>query len=184
MIEVRIHGRGGQGAVIAGKILACALFKEGKWVQSFPAFGVERRGAPVAAFTRFDDEKILVRNNIYEPEHVVVLDPTLLAVGHVTDGLKKGGWMVVNVRGKAPVEAGFGDFRFAAVDASAIALEFRLGSRSAPIVNTAILGGFARATGLVSIDSIVEAIRDEVPIMPDENAKAARAAYDSTVLPN
>ena len=183
MIEVRIHGRGGQGAVIAGKILACALFKEDKWVQSFPAFGVERRGAPVAAFTRFADEKILVRNNIYEPHHVVVLDPTLISVGHVTDGLAKNGWILVNSRGNVNPE-GLEEFRVATVDASTIALDHGLGSRAAPIVNTSILGGFARATGLVKIESIVAAIRDEVPFSPDENAAAARAAYDATVLPN
>jgi 2-oxoacid:acceptor oxidoreductase gamma subunit (pyruvate/2-ketoisovalerate family) len=186
MIEVRIHGRGGQGAVVAGKILACALFKEGKWVQSFPAFGVERRGAPVAAFTRFDKEKILVRNNIYEPEHVVVLDPTLLSVANVTDGLKKDGWILINARDGIGDKDGdeYGDYRVATVDANAIAIEHRLGSRSAPIVNTSILGGFARATGLVGIESIVQAIREEVPFMPDENAQAARDAYNATVLPS
>lgn len=184
MIEVRIHGRGGQGAVVAGKLLACALFKEGKWVQSFPAFGVERRGAPVAAFTRFADEKILVRNNIYEPEHVVVLDPTLLRVAKVTDGLKKDGWIVVNAREPIDATDEYDNFRIATVNASAIALDHQLGSRSMPIVNTAILGGFARATGLVSIDSIVEAIREEISFKPEENAKAARDAFDSTVMPS
>jgi len=184
MVEVRVHGRGGQGAVIAGKILACALFAEGKWVQSFPAFGVERRGAPVAAFTRFDDDKILLRNNIYEPDHVVVLDPTLLSVANVTDGLRSNGWILVNTPGALPGAEAYRDFRIATVDANTIALEHRLGSRSAPIVNTSILGGFARATGLVGIDAIVEAIRREVPLKPDENAQAARDAYHATVLPS
>lgn len=184
MVEIRIHGRGGQGAVIAGKLLACALFKQGKWVQSFPAFGVERRGAPVAAFTRFADEKILIRNNIYEPEHIVVLDPTLLAVANVTAGLAPGGWIVINNSAAPDRVPGLDAFRVATVDAAAIALDHGLGSRSAPIVNTAILGGFARATGLVDIEAIVEAIAEEVPTKPERNAAAARAAYDSTRLPS
>lgn len=183
MIEIRIHGRGGQGAVIAGKILACALFKEGKWVQSFPAFGVERRGAPVAAFTRFDDDKILIRNNIYEPDHVVVLDPTLIAVANVTAGLKPGGIVLINAPGGTNGHAELSGARVASVDAAAIAIRHELGSRAAPIVNTAILGGFARATGLVGIDSIVEAIRDEVPLKAEANAQAAREAFDSTQQP-
>lgn len=184
MIEIRFHGRGGQGAVIAGKVLACALFKEGNWVQSFPAFGVERRGAPVAAFTRFAAEKILIRNNIYEPEHIVVLDPTLIQAADVTGGLKKGGWVLVNSVEPPSHFKALKGFRVATVDAAAIAVKHRLGSRAAPIVNTAILGGFARATGLVKIDSVLEAITEEIPIKPEGNAEAAREAFDTTVLPS
>ncbi len=183
MIEVRIHGRGGQGAVIAGKLLACALFKEGQWVQSFPAFGVERRGAPVAAFTRFDRDKILIRNNIYEPDHVVVLDPTLIGVADVTSGLRPDGWIVVNSAAPPSSFASLGGYRVATVDATTIALDNRLGNRSAPIVNTAILGGFARATGLVDLDSVLAAIEEEVPVKPAENVAAARAAFAATQLP-
>ncbi|MFQ6090097.1 MAG: 2-oxoacid:acceptor oxidoreductase family protein, partial [Candidatus Bipolaricaulia bacterium] len=96
MKEIRFHGRGGQGAVVASQILASALFKEGKYVQSFPAFGVERRGAPVAAFIRVDEEPILLRCEIYRPDHVVVLDPTLIAAVDVATGLKGGGWVLIN----------------------------------------------------------------------------------------
>ena len=78
MIEIRFHGRGGQGAVIASKVLASAIYKQGQYAQSFPSFGVERRGAPVAAFTRIDDKPILIRCEIYQPDHLIVLDPTLL----------------------------------------------------------------------------------------------------------
>jgi len=183
MIEVRFHGRGGQGAVIAGKILACALFKEGKWVQSFPAFGVERRGAPVAAFTRFAEDQIFIRNNIYEPEHIVVLDPTLIQAANVTAGLNKGGWILINSPDPPSSFEELTDFRVATVDAASIAMEHRLGSRSSPIVNTAILGGFAKATGLVDIESVVQAITEEVPLKPEGNAQAAREAYEATNLP-
>ena len=96
MIEIRFHGRGGQGAVIASKILAAALFKEGKHAQAFPAFGGERRGAPVMAFTRFDKKTITRRSMVYEPDHVVILDESILEVADVTSGLKEGGWILIN----------------------------------------------------------------------------------------
>jgi len=183
MIEIRFHGRGGQGAVIASKILAVAFFKEGKFAQSFPAFGVERRGAPVTAFLRVDDQRIYVRSNIYTPDHIVVLDPTLIAAANVTDGLKEGGWVIINSHLKPEqFKAKLADYRIATVDASGIAVEHRLGSRTAPIVNTAILGSFAGATGLVGLDSVVDSILEEAPVKPEANADAAKSAFDATVL--
>ena len=91
MYEVRFHGRGGQGAVTAASLLAIAAFKEGQDVQSFPMFGVERRGAPVAAFARLDDKPIDIKTQIYKPDAVVVLDPTLLSVVNIAEGLAPGG---------------------------------------------------------------------------------------------
>jgi 2-oxoisovalerate/pyruvate ferredoxin oxidoreductase gamma subunit len=178
MIEIRIHGRGGQGSVIASKILAVALFAEGKWVQSFPKFGVERRGAPVEAFLRLDRDKILIRSEIESPDHVVILDATLLEVTDVTSGLKEGGWIIINTPGTPQTFPEFKNFQVGCVDASRIATQHRLGSKSAPIVNTAICGAFAKATGLVEIESICDAIKEEAPIKPDENAQAARDAFD------
>ncbi len=181
MIEIRFHGRGGQGAVIASKILAVAFFKEGKFAQSFPAFGVERRGAPVTAFLRVDDKKIYVRSNIYTPDHIIVLDPTLIAAANVTEGLKEGGWIVINSHLEpSQFKDKLAGYRIATVDASKIAVEHRLGSRTAPIVNTAILGAFARATGLVKLDSVVESILEEAPVKPEANAEAAKRAFDAT----
>jgi 2-oxoacid:acceptor oxidoreductase gamma subunit (pyruvate/2-ketoisovalerate family) len=182
MIEIRIHGRGGQGAVIASKLLASAFFKEGKYVQSFPTFGVERRGAPVAAFVRVDEEPILVRSQIYEPDHIIVLDPTLIEAIDVTKGLRDGGWILINTA-KGPGEfQDLQNFRVATVDASGIAVRHRLGSKTHPIVNTAILGAFARATQLVQLDSILEAIQEEVPIAPENNVKAAKEAFEKVLL--
>ncbi len=178
MIEVRIHGRGGQGAVVASKVLATAIFREGRYVQSFPSFGVERRGAPVTAFTRIDDLPIRLRCQIYEPDHLVVLDPTLLEAIDVTVGLKPGGWIVIN---SARPPSGFGlpsTYRVATVDANAIAIRHRLGPASAPIVNTAILGAFARATGLVGLEALCAAVREAVPVKQDANVAATREAYD------
>jgi 2-oxoacid:acceptor oxidoreductase gamma subunit (pyruvate/2-ketoisovalerate family) len=166
--------------VVAAQILAVALHKEGRSVQSFPAFGMERRGAPVAAFVRFDKRPIRVRSYIYEPDHVIVLDTNLLAGGQVLQGLKKTGWVLINT---AATDDRLGvprDYRLATVDASGIAVMNRLGSASTPIVNTAILGAFSKATGLVGLDSVVEAIGGTVPARRQENMHAARQAYDFT----
>ncbi len=176
MLEIRVHGRGGQGAVIASKTLAAAFFAEGKDVQAFPAFGVERRGAPVAAFVRTDDRPILLRCEIREPDHVIVLDPTLLEAVNVTQGLRPGGWVVINTPdppGKVPLPP---EFRTATVDAGAIARAHGLGPPNAPIVNTAILGAFAAATGLVGLDAVLQAIRQTLPARTEDNVAAARAA--------
>jgi len=179
MIEVRIHGRGGQGAVIASKVLAAAVFREGRYVQSFPAFGVERRGAPVAAFTRIGDEPIRIRCQIYHPDHVMVLDPSLMDVVDVTAGLKKGGWILIN---SAQPPSAFSlppEFHVATVDANRIAFKYRLGPRTAPIVNTAILGAFAKVTGIAGLEAVIEAVRDSVPVKIDDNVAATREAYEA-----
>ena len=177
MRELRIHGRGGQGAVIASKLLASALFLEGRSVQSFPAFGVERRGAPVTAFLRVSDRPILLRCEITEPEDLIVLDPTLIGAVDVTTGLKSGGGILINSE-SAPEALGdlAARYRVATVDASAIARSHGLGSRTQPIVNTAILGAFARFSGLVSLESVCRAIAEEIAIRPEANIAAAREA--------
>lgn len=182
MIEIRIHGRGGQGAVIASKLLASAFFKEGKYVQSFPTFGVERRGAPVAAFVRVDEKYILVRSQIYDPDHIVVLDPTLIDAVDVTLGLKTGGWIIINSARKPAEFDKLSEFKVATIDASSIAVKHRLGSKSHPIVNTAILGTFAKVINIVKLDSIAEAINEEVPFSQEANTKACREAYENAVL--
>jgi 2-oxoacid:acceptor oxidoreductase gamma subunit (pyruvate/2-ketoisovalerate family) len=180
MRELRIHGRGGQGAVIASKVLAVALFREGREVQSFPAFGVERRGAPVTAFLRVADDPIRLRCEISAPDDLIVLDATLIGATDVAAGLKPGGLIVVNTE-RAPEELGtlIGRFRVATVDASGIATARGIGSRSQPIVNTAILGAYAAAAGFPSLDALCAAIREEVPIKPAENVAAAQDAAAS-----
>ncbi len=180
MRELRIHGRGGQGAVIASKLLASALFLEGQSVQSFPAFGVERRGAPVTAFLRHSSKPILLRCEINSPDDLIVLDPTLIQAIDVTAGLKDGGSILVN--SELP-PSGYPDlvgrFRVGTVDAAAIAQRHRLGSKTQPIVNTAILGAFAAFLGTVSLDTVCRAIRDEIPIRPEDNIAAAREAAEA-----
>jgi len=181
MYEVRFHGRGGQGAVTAANILAIAAVKQGYYAQSFPYFGVERRGAPVQAFTRIDNRKIDLRMNVYTPDAVVILDPSLIGVVDVTEGLKEGGIIIVNTS-KKPEELHLGDYKIATVDATKIAIEHKLGSLAAPIVNTAILGAYARAVGNVKIEYVLEAIRENAPAKKEENALAAKDAYEQTIV--
>jgi len=178
MIEIRFHGRGGQGAVIASKILAAALFKEGNYAQAFPAFGAERRGAPVMAFTRFDKKTITRRSQVYEPDHVVVLDEPILDVVDVTAGLKTGGWILINSPKPSSAFPKLAKYRVATVDANRIAHENGLGTTTAPVVNTVILGAFAKVTGLVGLKAIVEGIQEYVPTKPEVNVAAAKAAYE------
>ncbi len=177
MTEIRFHGRGGQGAVVASEIFASALFKEGKYVQTFPEFGVERRGAPVQAFLRFDDKNIVLRCKVYNPDHIIILDSVLLRTQDVTQGLKPGGWILLN-SDKEPREFSFPNFRVATVDATGIAIKYKLGPKTAPIVNTAILGAFTRVAELVQIENIYKSIPEYVPIRIEDNIKATGEAYE------
>lgn len=179
MYQIRWHGRGGQGAVTAAKIMgAAASLYENYFAQSFPAFGVERRGAPVLAFTKIDNSPILDRSQIYEPDAVVVLDPRLLQSIDVTAGLKPGGQLVINCEtlpvGTLPVDR----FNCIAIDANKISSTI-LGK---PTANTAMVGAFAAASGIISLDSVRKAIAD---ILPDHlvegNIKVAEAAYEEII---
>ena len=177
MIEIRIHGRGGQGAVVASKMLVTAAAKEGKKVQAFPFFGAERRGAAVAAFARIDDQKIRIHSEVYTPDFVIVLDPVLYKTVPVTAGLKKGGSILLNSP-QDPSSYSFAEFKVATVDAGGIARKHKLGSRTEPIVNTAILGAFAKVAGIIGIEALAETIRESIPAKGKENEAAAREAYE------
>ena len=178
MREVRFHGRGGQGAVVASTILAEAAFMEGNDVQAFPFFGVERRGAPVTAFTRIDKKKIRIKTAIYEPDYVVILDPTLVGAIDVTQGIKPGGAVLINTK-RSPEDFNFSkDVRVATVDATSIALKYGIGSKAAPIVNTAIVGAFSKVTGEVDLETVLESIKRKVSIKTLENIEAAKEAYN------
>ncbi len=180
MIEIRIHGRGGQGAVVASKVLAEAAFIEEHYVQAYPQYGVERRGAPVVSFARIAQpgDEFFVRQDILEPDHLIILDPTLLSSTNVIAGLKKGGWVVVNTP-DPPDSLGIPpEYRVATVNASEIAVKHGIGSRTQPVVNTTVLGAFARVTGLVKLESLLAAIEEEVPARTEENKAAAAEAYE------
>ena len=180
MVEIRFHGRGGQGAVVASKILATSIFLEDRYSQSFPAFGVERRGAPVTAFLRVDDKPIRIRTEIYEPDHLVILDPLLVDQVPLASGLKKDGIVIINSN-KSPGEFSeqFKDFRVATVPAGRIAVKHHLGTPQAPIVNTAILGAVAKVLGVVTLEHLIEGIKTDVPAHAEDNADAAKEAYET-----
>lgn len=179
MISIRFHGRGGQGAVIASELLANAAFREGKEVQAFPYFGVERRGAPVTAFTKIDTKPIMDRSEIYEPDFVIVLDQSLIYAVNVASGLKSGGMVLVNTT-KDLKKLGLNiNGKVATVDANSIAIKHELGSKQAPIVNSSILGAFAKASNLIKLESLIESIREIAPAKREENANAAKDAYDA-----
>jgi len=180
MIEVRWHGRGGQGAVTAAEIIAHAAINEGKYAQAFPSFGPERRGAPVVAFNRFDDRPIWVRSEVYEPNVVVVLDSNLLKNVNVVEGLKPNGILVLNTI-KKPEESKkpFLNVSLVTVNAKKIALDV-LGI---PIVNTAMAGAFVKATNIVKLDSLYEAVKKRFRGKAGErNVKMIKQAYEEAVV--
>ena len=176
--EIRIHGRGGQGAVTAAQLVAQAAFFEGKWVQAFPYFGAERRGAPVVAFARISDERILVHSQVYNPDYVIVLDPYLYRLVDLAEGLKEGGIIIMNTAQK-PSEIKIDNSRIATVDATGVALELNLRVAGLPVVNTSIVGAFSKATGELKLESVLKAIKETwAGSAGEKNARAAELAYE------
>jgi len=172
--QIRIHGRGGQGSVTAAELLAVAAFEDGKYSQAFPAFGVERRGAPVTAFTRIDDNPIRLRSQIYEPDYVIVQDPTLIEVVDVAAGAKPDGKILINT--EFPPESFKLDTQadVMTIDATRIALDI-IGR---PIVNTILLGAFAGATREIRVESIQNAVSKRFPgPVGVKNSQAVLEAY-------
>ncbi len=182
--EIRWHGRGGQGAITAAKILAQAAYLDGyKGVTAAPFFGAERRGAPVSASTRIATRTVMVVSQIETPNVVVVLDHTLLKYKEVTSGLLKGGWLIVN-SWQHPGELDIaGEFNVATADATRVCSNLGLVVAGLTIVNTAILGAFVRATEAVSMASIEKAIRERFPDTEvDINLTAIKQTYMLTKL--
>ena len=174
MRELRIHGRGGQGSVTAAELIAVAAFKRGVFSQAFPAFGVERRGAPVQAFVRFSDEKIRLRSQVYEPDYVIVQDSTLIKDVDVFAGMKKGGIILINTSGEIGGTIPDG-VRFIPIDATKLALEV-LG---VPITNTTLMGAFAAASGEITLEALEEAVRERFSgSLADKNVTASRKAFE------
>jgi pyruvate ferredoxin oxidoreductase gamma subunit len=176
MIEVRWHGRGGQGAVTSVELLALTAIGEGKYAQGFPSFGPERRGAPVAAFNRIDDHHIKIRSQIYNPDVVVVLDESLIGMVNVADGLKPEGVLIVNTAKTAKEIAEITKFKgkIATVDGSSIAWK-ELG---VPITNTTMLGALIKCTNAVKIESVKEPVDHRFGRIANKNMAAMKRAYD------
>ena len=178
MVEIRFHGRGGQGTVVASKILADAVAMEGNWVQAYPEYGVERRGSPVVAFLRIDNQQIYDKSKVYTPDHVIVVDPTLIGAVDVTQGLKPGGTIIINSDRKPEDFSFSGNFKVRTFNATEIAVKHKLGSLASPIVNTAMVGAVSKMLGLTRFESLEAAIREGVPVKPEDNVLAARETYE------
>lgn len=181
LIEIRWHGRGGQGAVTSAELVARAAINEGKYAQAFPSFGPERRGAPVLAFNRIDrEEHIRIRAEVTQPDVVVVLDPGLLSIIKVTAGLKDKGIVIINTKKTAAqIRAEFGiTSRIATVDATKIAKEI-LG---VPIVNTTMIGALLKATDVVKVDSLKEPTQNRFGKLAQRNLDTMKRAYEETLV--
>ncbi len=179
LIEVRFHGRGGQGAVTAADLLAVAGFKEGYYTLSFPMFGAEKRGTPVVSYLRISDEPIVARDEIYNPDYVVVLDPTVMETVNVVAGLKEGGMLICNYpKGsedlKAELKADELKIKVVTINATKMAMDV-LGR---PITNTTMVGAFGGATRLVTLETLVEVIKEWFKgDLAEKNAKLVEDAY-------
>jgi len=182
MLQIRIHGRGGQGVVTAAEMLSIAAFEQGRHAQAFPSFGSERTGAPVVAFCRIDDREIRLREPILAPDVLIVQDPTLLHQVDVFQGLQPDGYVLINSKrsfddlGLGEIAARFRHERLLTVPATEIALK-HLGR---PLPNAVLLGGIAALTGIVSLDAVAHAIRDKFSgKVADGNIAAATEAYQA-----
>lgn len=181
MVEIRIHGRGGQGVVTASDLTAMAAFKEGHYAQAFPSFGSERTGAPVVSYCRIEDREIRTREPVLEPDIIIVQDSTLLAVMDVFSGLKPGGYALVN--SKKSVDELVADGVLKEVDLTSVttvpASDIAREHLGRPLPNAALLGAMAALTGLVQIESVEDAIAHRFGgRLAESNSAAARAAYD------
>lgn len=181
LIEICIHGRGGQGSVTAANLLVAAALNDGnKGVQAFPFFGAERRGAPVKAFARISDEKIYLRSEVYYPEMVIILDESIMELVDALKGLKKNGRILINTT-KGPDDFNFSKkYNVATVDATGIAIKNDILVGGIPVVNTPILGAVPKILDRITLESIQETVKNKWKgELADKNVKATQDAYDS-----
>ena len=179
-IGIRLHGRGGQGAVTASRLLAVAAYIDGKFSQAIPMYGTERRGAPVTAYVRVDDVRVKERELVHTPEIVIVLDQQLATRQNMADEMAPGGLLLLNADYPPEEVKISGDIRIATVDATGIALE----TLKRPITNTAILGAFSKAVGWPTLDSVEQAIRKQFSgRIADMNIEAVRRSYNEVKGP-
>ncbi len=179
MLEVRFHGRGGQGAVTSVELCAVSAINEGKFAQGFPSFGPERRGAPVMAFLRISGRPIKLRSKIYNPDVVVILDPGLVDVANPVAGLKSGGIIVINSpKDHSEFKSLFSGFKVAIVDAYKIARE----EMGVPIVNTTMLGAFIKATDVIKLKTIEGPVVERFGRIAQKNLNALNRAYNETKI--
>jgi 2-oxoacid:acceptor oxidoreductase gamma subunit (pyruvate/2-ketoisovalerate family) len=180
LIEIRFHGMGGQGAVMGALILAEAAFSEGKYAQKIPMYGGARRGGDVTVFLRLDDRPIRRTSGIYEPDSVVILDPTLKKQSFVRAGIKTGGTAILNDElWPRDIDLGVKLGKTATLDATGISAEV-FGVRAIPVVNTPMLGAIAKATSWVKLESLAEPIKHQLPgKVGDLNVKACQRGWEA-----
>jgi len=179
--EVRFHGRGGQGAVLASKILAKALVSNGQNVTAIPAFGFERRGAPVAAFLRYSEEPIRAATNIYNPDYIICIDPTVANAVDIFAGVVAGGTLVQNTKKTAEeMDIPAGIERLVLCDAVSIGMEVF----KRQITNTIMLGAFAKATGIISMDELKSGLESANfrDAGLEQNMIAMQRGYDESII--
>ncbi|MBI4376871.1 MAG: 2-oxoacid:acceptor oxidoreductase family protein [Elusimicrobia bacterium] len=179
MLEIRFHGRGGQGTVLAAKIISEAVLRGGTGqCLAIPEFGVERRGAPVVAYARISDQGIKIRSKIYAPGAVVLLDPRLTGSG-ITQGLSPGALIIINSeRDLKSLSQQFPGMRVRSVPARRIALKHGLGPKATPLVNTTMAGAVCAMLDLADRAAVADAVASSVPVKTRENAEAALEAFD------
>jgi len=183
MKQIRIHGRGGQGVVTAAELIAIAAFSDGKIAQAFPSFGVERTGAPIESFTRIDDKEIRIREHIYHPDVLIILDPSLLSSVDVAAGCGDKTLVIINTtKNKNELKINLPEKNIYTVNATDIALK----TTGKNIVNTIILGTFAKATGLVTLEGLKKAIEQKFgnksKELVEKNIKAITEAYNIMLI--
>lgn len=180
MIEMRFHGRGGQGAVTSAELVARAAISSDKFATAFPSFGPERRGAPVVAFARVDDKPIRVRAKIYNPDVVIVLDPSLMDIANPTQGLKEDGVLIINTSQSVDTIRKELDYKgkLALVDASVIARE----EIGLPITNTTMVGALLKGAGLLSVEALTDPFKERFGRIADKNISAMTRAYKETTV--
>lgn len=179
LVEIVIHGRGGQGSVTAANLLVSAALKDGnKGVQAFPFFGAERRGAPVKAFARISEEEIHLRSEIYTPDIVIIQDESIMDLVDVLKGLKKDGKVLINTT-KKPADFDFSkQYKVATVDATGIAIKHDIVVGGIPVVNTTILGAVPKILDKVKLKSIQKTIREKWKgEQGEQNIKATEDAF-------
>jgi pyruvate ferredoxin oxidoreductase gamma subunit/2-oxoisovalerate ferredoxin oxidoreductase gamma subunit len=180
--EICLHGRGGQGAVTAANLLAeAALLNGNRGVQAFPFFGAERRGAPVRAFARISEQEINLRSEIYNPDVVIVLDESILGIVNVLKGLREDGRILINTRKKPHDFIFSNELKVATVDATGIAIKYKILVGGIPVVNTPILGAVPKVLDKVTLSSIQESIKNRWKgELAEKNVRATEEAYNST----
>lgn len=180
MIEMRFHGRGGQGAVTSAELVAQAAIDTGKYATAFPSFGPERRGAPVVAFARVDERPVRIRSKVYNPDAVIVLDPSLVEIANPIEGLRDGGVLIINSSHDPETirkQLSFSG-RLAVVDATRIAKEVI----GLPITNTTMVGALVKATNLLTVEALKEPFKRRFGKIASRNIEAMERAWEETKI--